>query len=153
MAAKAAPVSPLALQVIRRACFSPAGSSSHRAVTNSVPLPFSVETVVTSVEAFNAPLARGEAGMNVGVLLRGVPRDGVQRGQVLAAPRTIRPRQAFKGEVYVLSKEEGGRHTPFFGGYKPQFFFRTTNVTGEMSLPAGVDVKRNSFGLASDSRA
>jgi len=99
-----------------------------------------LESVVTCVEAFNAPLDKGEAGMNVGVLLRGIQRSAIQRGQVIAAPRTIRPRQKFKGEVYVLSKDEGGRHTPFFGGYKPQFFFRTTNVTGEMQLPEGVDM-------------
>jgi elongation factor Tu len=99
-----------------------------------------LESVVTSVEAFNAPLDRGEAGMNVGVLLRGIQRTDIQRGQVIAAPRSIRPRQRFKGEVYVLKKEEGGRHTPFFGGYKPQFFFRTTNVTGEMKLPEGVQM-------------
>ncbi len=99
-----------------------------------------LESVVTSVEAFNAALDQGEAGMNVGVLLRGIDRNAIQRGQVIAAPRTIRPRQKFKSEVYVLSKDEGGRHTPFFGGYKPQFFFRTTNVTGEMQLPAGVEM-------------
>jgi elongation factor Tu len=97
-----------------------------------------LESVVTSVEAFNAPLEQGEAGMNVGLLLRGIKSADIQRGQVIAAPRTIRPRLKFKGEVYVLSKDEGGRHTPFFGGYKPQFFFRTTNVTGEMQLPDGV---------------
>lgn len=98
------------------------------------------ESVCTSVEAFNELLDQGEAGMNVGLLLRGVERDAIQRGQVIATPRTIRPRQRFKGEVYVLSKAEGGRHTPFFGGYKPQFFFRTTNVTGELQLPSGVDM-------------
>ena len=97
-----------------------------------------LESVCTSVEAFNEVLDQGEAGMNVGLLLRGIQRHEIQRGQVIAAPRTIRPRLKFKGEVYVLSKDEGGRHTPFFGGYKPQFFFRTTNVTGEMQLPEGV---------------
>jgi elongation factor Tu len=97
-----------------------------------------LESVCTSVEAFNEVLDQGEAGMNVGLLLRGIKNDQIQRGQVIAAPRTIRPRLKFKGEVYVLSKDEGGRHTPFFGGYKPQFFFRTTNVTGEMQLPEGV---------------
>jgi elongation factor Tu len=97
-----------------------------------------LESVCTSVEAFNAPLAQGEAGQNVGLLLRGIKSADIQRGQVIAAPRTIRPRLKFKGEVYVLSKDEGGRHTPFFGGYKPQFFFRTTNVTGEMQLPEGI---------------
>ena len=99
-----------------------------------------LESLVTSVEAFNAALNQGEAGMNVGLLLRGIKSADIQRGQVIAAPRTIRPRLKFKGEVYVLSKDEGGRHTPFFGGYKPQFFFRTTNVTGEMQLPVGIEM-------------
>jgi elongation factor Tu len=99
-----------------------------------------VETVCTSVEAFNRPLDRGEAGQNVGLLLRGVKADQIRRGQVIAAPRSIRPRAKFKGEVYVLSKDEGGRHSPFFSGYKPQFFFRTTNVTGEIRLPAEVEM-------------
>jgi elongation factor Tu len=99
-----------------------------------------LESVCTSVEAFNTPLAQGEAGQNVGLLLRGIKTDQIQRGQVIAAPRTIRPRSQFKGEIYVLSKDEGGRHTPFFGGYKPQFFFRTTNVTGEMQLPEDVQM-------------
>lgn len=94
-----------------------------------------LESVCTAIEAFNRPLDQGEAGQNVGLLLRGIKADQIQRGQVIAAPRTIRPRQHFKGEVYVLSKAEGGRHTPFFGGYKPQFFFRTTNVTGKIRLP------------------
>ena len=99
-----------------------------------------LESVVTSVEAFNEPLAQGEAGQNVGLLLRGIKADQIRRGQVIAAPRTIRPRSKFKGEVYVLSKDEGGRHTPFFSGYKPQFFFRTTNVTGEVCLPDGIEM-------------
>jgi elongation factor Tu len=99
-----------------------------------------LESVCTSVEAFNRPLERGEAGQNVGLLLRGIKSDQIQRGQVIAAPRSIRPRSNFKGEVYVLSKEEGGRHTPFFAGYKPQFFFRTTNVTGEIRLPDEVEM-------------
>ncbi|WP_254511058.1 elongation factor Tu [Anatilimnocola floriformis] len=93
-------------------------------------------SVVTAVEAFKQPLDEGVAGMNVGLLLRGIKTEQIQRGQVIAQPRTITPRVKFTGEVYVLSKEEGGRHTPFFGGYKPQFFFRTTNVTGEIQLPA-----------------
>lgn len=92
------------------------------------------ETVVTSVEAFNEQLSKGEAGQNVGLLLRGVKADEIQRGQVLAAPRSIKPQTHFKAEVYVLSKDEGGRHNPIFGGYKPQFFFKTTNVTGEIKL-------------------
>jgi elongation factor Tu len=99
-----------------------------------------LESVCTSVEAFNQPLDRGEAGLNVGLLLRGIKTEQIQRGQVIAAPRTIRPRSKFKGEVYVLSKAEGGRHTPFFSGYKPQFFFRTTNVTGEIDLPDGIEM-------------
>ena len=98
------------------------------------------ETVVTSVEQFNRPLERASAGQNVGLLLRGVRSDQIQRGQVIAAPRSLSPRTRFRGEVYVLSKEEGGRHTPFFSGYKPQFFFRTTSVTGELRLPEGVEM-------------
>jgi elongation factor Tu len=93
-----------------------------------------LESVCTAIEEFNRPLDKGEAGQNVGLLLRGIKSHQIQRGQVIAAPRTIRPRSKFKGEVYVLSKEEGGRHTPFFGSYKPQFFFKTTNVTGEIGL-------------------
>jgi elongation factor Tu len=98
------------------------------------------ETVATSVEQFNRPLDRGAAGQNVGLLLRGIKSDQIQRGQVVAAPRSIRPRTGFRGEVYILSKDEGGRHTPFFSGYKPQFFFRTTNVTGELRLPEEVEM-------------
>jgi elongation factor Tu len=94
-----------------------------------------LESVCTAIEEFNRPLDKGEAGRNVGLLLRGIKSHQIQRGQVIATPRSIQPRSKFKGEVYVLSKEEGGRHTPFFGGYKPQFFFRTTNVTGEIRLP------------------
>ncbi len=100
----------------------------------------SLESVCTGVEAFNAPLASGVAGQNVGLRLRGIKSDQIQRGQVVAAPGTIQPRSQFKGEVYVLSKSEGGRHTPFFGGYKPQFFFRTANVTGEVQLSEGIDM-------------
>jgi len=99
-----------------------------------------LETVCTSVEAFNQPLDRGEDGQNVGLLLRGIKADQIQRGQVIAAPRTIRPQVRFQGAVYILKKEEGGRHTPFFSGYKPQFFFRTTNVTGEANLPEGIEM-------------
>jgi elongation factor Tu len=99
-----------------------------------------LESVCTSVEAFNQPLEKGEAGQNVGLLLRGIKGEQIRRGQVIAAPRTIRPRWQFHSEVYVLSKGEGGRHTPFFSGYKPQFFFKTTNVTGEMLLPSGVEM-------------
>ncbi len=99
-----------------------------------------LESVCTSVEAFNRPMDRGEAGQNVGLLLRGIKAEQVRRGQVIAAPRTVRPRLRFRAEVYVLGKGEGGRHTPFFGGYQPQFFFRTTNVTGTVALPAGIDM-------------
>jgi elongation factor Tu len=99
-----------------------------------------LESVVTSIEAFNRVLERGEAGQNVGLLLRGIKTEQIRRGQVIAAPRTIRPRQKFKGEVYVLSRDEGGRHTPFFSGYQPVFFFRTTNVTGEVELGDGIDM-------------
>src|SRR5262249_19659717 len=99
-----------------------------------------LESVCTSVEAFNRPLEQGEAGQNVGLLLRGIKAEQIRRGQVVALPRTIRPRRAFKGEVYVLNKGEGGRHTPFFSGYQPQFFFRTTNVTGGVLLPDGIEM-------------
>jgi len=98
------------------------------------------ETTVTSVEAFNKQLEKGEAGQNVGLLLRGVKGDDIQRGQVLAAPRSIKPQTKFKSEVYILGKDEGGRHTPFMSGYTPQFFFRTTNVTGEIKLPENIDM-------------
>jgi elongation factor Tu len=99
-----------------------------------------VKTVCTGVEMFRKILDRGEAGDNVGVLLRGVKRDDVERGQVLAAPKSITPHKKFKGEVYVLNKEEGGRHTPFFAGYRPQFYFRTTDITGVVTLPEGVEM-------------
>src|SRR6056297_243772 len=95
------------------------------------------KTTCTGVEMFRKLLDRGEAGDNVGVLLRGTKRDDVERGQVLAKPGTITPHTNFEAEVYVLSKDEGGRHTPFFGGYRPQFYFRTTDVTGSVDLPEG----------------
>ena len=98
------------------------------------------ETTCTGVEMFNKTLPTGEAGDNVGILLRGVKKDEIQRGQVLAAPGSIMPHTKFKGEVYVLSKDEGGRHTPFFTGYRPQFYFRTTDVTGAAHLPEGVEM-------------
>jgi elongation factor Tu len=98
------------------------------------------EKVVTSVEQFNRQLDRAIAGQNVGLLLRGVKSDQISRGQVVAALRSLSPRTRFRGEVYVLSKDEGGRHTPFFSGYKPQFFFRTTSVAGELTLPEGVEM-------------
>jgi len=98
------------------------------------------KTVVTGVEMFRKLLDEGEAGDNVGCLLRGVGREDVERGQVLAKPKSITPHTKFKAEVYVLSKEEGGRHTPFFNGYRPQFYFRTTDVTGDITLPEGVEM-------------
>ncbi len=98
------------------------------------------ETVVTSVEQFNRQLDRATAGQNVGLLLRGVKSQQISRGQVVAALRSLSPRTRFRGEVYVLGKDEGGRHTPCFSGYKPQFFFRTTSVTGELTLPDGVEM-------------
>jgi elongation factor Tu len=99
-----------------------------------------VESVVTSVEAFKRLVEVAEAGQNVGVLLRGVRADQVQRGQVIAALRSIRPRDRFRAELYVLTQKEGGRHTPFFTGYRPQFYVRTTSVTGEVRLPEGVEM-------------
>ncbi len=98
------------------------------------------KTTVTGVEMFRKLLDEGRAGDNVGVLLRGIKRDEVERGQVLAAPGSITPHVKFEAEVYVLSKEEGGRHTPFFKGYRPQFYFRTTDVTGAVELPEGVEM-------------
>jgi elongation factor Tu len=98
------------------------------------------KTVVTGVEMFKKLLDEGRAGDNVGLLLRGVDKDDVERGQVISKPGTITPHTTFKGEVYVLSKEEGGRHTPFFKGYRPQFYFRTTDVTGVAQLPEGTEM-------------
>ncbi|MBI2569632.1 MAG: elongation factor Tu, partial [Candidatus Schekmanbacteria bacterium] len=98
------------------------------------------KTVCTGVEMFRKLLDQGEAGDNVGCLLRGIKREEVDRGQVLAKPGSITPHTKFKAEIYVLSKEEGGRHTPFFNGYRPQFYFRTTDVTGAVTLPDGVDM-------------
>jgi len=94
------------------------------------------KSVVTGVEMFKKNLDQGQAGDNVGILLRGIERDDIERGQVLCKPGTITPHTEFDAEVYILNKEEGGRHTPFFKGYKPQFYFRTTDVTGEVELPA-----------------
>ena len=99
-----------------------------------------VKTVCTGVEMFRKLLDEGRAGDNVGLLLRGTKRDDVERGQVIAKPGSIKPHKKFKAEVYVLSKEEGGRHTPFFNGYRPQFYFRTTDVTGNVKLPEGVEM-------------
>jgi elongation factor Tu len=98
------------------------------------------KSVVTGVEMFKKLLDEGRAGDNVGLLLRGIDKDAVERGQVVAKPGSIKPFKKFKGEVYVLSKEEGGRHTPFFNGYRPQFYFRTTDVTGVAHLPAGTEM-------------
>ncbi|MEJ2677497.1 MAG: EF-Tu/IF-2/RF-3 family GTPase, partial [Gemmatimonadota bacterium] len=98
------------------------------------------KTVVTGVEMFRKILDEGVAGDNVGLLLRGVGKDEIERGMVLAKPGSITPHTKFKAEVYVLTKEEGGRHTPFFNGYRPQFYFRTTDVTGTANLPEGVEM-------------
>ena len=98
------------------------------------------KTVVTGIEMFRKSLDFAEAGDNAGVLLRGISRDDVERGQILAKPGTVKPHKKFKAEVYVLSKEEGGRHTPFFSNYRPQFYFRTTDVTGVITLPEGVEM-------------
>jgi len=99
-----------------------------------------VKTTVTDIEMFKKLLDTAEAGENVGVLLRGIKKEDVERGQVLAKPGSIKPHTKFKGQIYVLSKEEGGRHTPFFNGYRPQFFFRTTDVTGNVKLKEGVEM-------------
>jgi elongation factor Tu len=98
------------------------------------------KTVCTGVEMFRKTLDEGQAGDNIGVLLRGVKRDEVERGQVVAKPGSINPHRKFKAEAYVLKKEEGGRHTPFFNGYRPQFYFRTTDVTGVVTLPEGIEM-------------
>ncbi|MDS0219732.1 EF-Tu/IF-2/RF-3 family GTPase, partial [Pseudidiomarina andamanensis] len=98
------------------------------------------KTTVTGVEMFRKLLDEGRAGENIGALLRGTKRDEIQRGQVLAKPGSITPHTQFEAEVYVLTKEEGGRHTPFFKGYRPQFYFRTTDVTGAVQLPEGVEM-------------
>ncbi|MFA6198474.1 MAG: elongation factor Tu [Patescibacteria group bacterium] len=98
------------------------------------------KTVVTGIEMFNKSLDQGEAGDNAGILIRGTKKEDVERGQVLAAPGSITPHSEFEGEVYILTKEEGGRHTPFFNGYKPQFYVRTTDVTGDVTLPEGTEM-------------
>src|SRR5258708_31064436 len=99
-----------------------------------------IKTVVTGVEMFRKLVDQGEAGDNIGALLRGTKREEVERGQVLAAPGSITPHTRFKCEAYILTKEEGGRHTPFFSNYRPQFYFRTTDVTGEVVLPQGTEM-------------
>ncbi|MAF80771.1 elongation factor Tu, partial [bacterium] len=98
------------------------------------------KTVVTGIEMFNKQLDEGQAGDNAGVLIRGLKKEDVERGQVLAAPGSIKPHSKFEAEVYVLTKDEGGRHTPFFKGYKPQFYVRTTDVTGAVELPEGTEM-------------
>ena len=102
--------------------------------------PESFKRVVTGVEMFKKLLDEGQAGDNVGILLRGTEKDDVERGMVLAKPGSITPHTKFKAETYILAKEEGGRHTPFFKGYRPQFYFRTTDVTGSAELPEGVEM-------------
>jgi elongation factor Tu len=108
------------------------------------------KTVVTGVEMFRKILDEGQAGDNVGVLLRGIDKDELERGMVLAKPGSITPHRKFQGKVYVLTKEEGGRHTPFFNGYRPQFYFRTTDVTGAVALPAGVEMVMPGDNIAMD---
>ncbi|MCI8479523.1 MAG: elongation factor Tu, partial [Oscillibacter sp.] len=98
------------------------------------------KTVVTGFEMFHKLLDYAEAGDNIGALLRGIERTGIERGQVLAKPKSINPHTKFKGQVYVLTKDEGGRHTPFFNNYRPQFYFRTTDVTGVITLPEGTEM-------------
>jgi elongation factor Tu len=99
-----------------------------------------LKTIAVSIEMFNKMLDEGRAGDNVGILLRGLKKEEVERGQVLAKPGSITPHTEFDGEVYILAKEEGGRHTPFFSGYKPQFYFRTTDITGDVILPEGTEM-------------
>jgi len=100
----------------------------------------SLKSTVTGVEMFRKILDRGEAGDNVGLLLRGIEKEAIRRGMVICKPGSVTPHTQFKGEIYVLSKDEGGRHTPFFNKYRPQFYFRTTDVTGEITLPEGVEM-------------
>jgi len=99
-----------------------------------------LKSTITGVEMFRKILDRGEAGDNVGLLLRGIEKEQIRRGMVICKPGSVKPHAKFKAEVYVLSKEEGGRHTPFFNKYRPQFYFRTTDVTGECKLPAGIEM-------------
>ncbi|MBL8552096.1 MAG: elongation factor Tu, partial [Hyphomonadaceae bacterium] len=98
------------------------------------------KTTVTGVEMFRKLLDQGQAGDNIGALLRGIDKDAVERGQVLCKPGSVKPHKKFECEVYILTKEEGGRHTPFFANYRPQFYFRTTDVTGTVELPAGTEM-------------
>jgi len=99
-----------------------------------------IDTVCTGIEMFRKILDEGQAGDNVGILLRGMEKERIERGMVLATPKSVTPHTKFKGQVYVLTKEEGGRHTPFFTGYRPQFYFRTTDVTGILHLPEGIEM-------------
>jgi elongation factor Tu len=115
-----------------------------------VGLKATTKTTVTGVEMFRKLLDSGEAGDNIGALLRGVGREDVERGQVLAKPGTINPHTKFKAEAYILTKEEGGRHTPFFTNYRPQFYFRTTDVTGVVQLPQGVEMVMPGDNVAMD---
>ena len=108
------------------------------------------KTTVTGVEMFRKLLDQGQAGDNVGALLRGIDREGVERGQVLAKPGSIKPHTKFKAEAYILTKEEGGRHTPFFTNYRPQFYFRTTDVTGVVTLPEGTEMVMPGDNVAMD---
>jgi elongation factor Tu len=109
-----------------------------------------VKTIVTGVEMFRKLLDQGQAGDNIGALLRGTKREDVERGQVLAKPGSITPHTKFKAEAYILTKEEGGRHTPFFTNYRPQFYFRTTDVTGMVQLPEGVEMVMPGDNVAMD---
>lgn len=116
------------------------GSCKINETVEIVGLKDTVTTVITGIEMFRKLLDSGQAGDNVGMLLRGIEKDGIERGQVIAAPKSIKPHKKAKAEIYVLSKDEGGRHTPFFNGYRPQFYFRTTDVTGIVNLPKGVEM-------------
>ncbi len=109
-----------------------------------------MKTIVTGVEMFRKLLDQGQAGDNIGALLRGTKREDVERGQVLAKPGSITPHTKFKAEAYILTKEEGGRHTPFFTNYRPQFYFRTTDVTGMVQLPEGVEMVMPGDNVAMD---
>jgi elongation factor Tu len=108
------------------------------------------KSIVTGVEMFRKLLDQGEAGDNVGCLLRGIDKDAVERGQVLAKPGSVKPHKKFKAEAYILTKEEGGRHTPFFSNYRPQFYFRTTDVTGVVTLPEGTEMVMPGDNIAVD---
>jgi elongation factor Tu len=109
-----------------------------------------VKSTVTGVEMFRKLLDSGEAGDNVGALLRGIDREGVERGQILCKPGSVKPHKKFKAEAYILTKEEGGRHTPFFANYRPQFYFRTTDVTGVVTLPEGTEMVMPGDNIAFD---